>query len=463
VVRLILGAVLALLTGLWLPPAPSAADSPTFAAKVDFTTGTAPQSLAVGDINSDGKPDLVTASFQNHTVSVLLNTTAPGATTPTFAARVDFDADFYPEAVGVADLNDDGKPDLATANGPNLAVAVLLNTTAPGATTPTFAARGAFSNGSYPTAIAAGDINGDGKPDLVTANYQGGKTVSVLRNTTASGAATPTFAARVDFTIGYFPNQVAVTDLNGDGKPDLVTANGGNNDSVAVLRNTTATGATSLSFADAVTFDSYNTPYSVVAADLNGDSKPDLVTANLNHTSVAVLRNTTASGAAPTFANAVYFTTASYPYAVAAGDLNGDGQPDLVTANKYNNNNSISVLRNTTASGGVTSTFSAKVDFVAGASPCAIGVGDINGDGKPDLATANNSANSVSVLLNTSTADLGLTRAVTPGMVRPGQAITYTLTFSNLGSWLAAGVALTGTVSVPTLTQLSIASGSFVT
>ena len=454
-IRLMLGAALALLAGLWLPPTPAAADSPTFAAKVDFTTGASPQSLAVGDINGDGKPDLVTANFQDRTVSVLLNTTAPGAITPTFATRVDFDADYYPEAVVVADLNDDGKLDLATANGPNLAVSVLLNTTASEAITPTFAARVTFNNGSYPYAIAVGDINGDGKPDLATANYQGGKTVSVLRNTTASGATTPTFAAKVDFTIGYTPRQVAVADLNDDGKPDLVTANGGDNDSVAVLRNTTVPGATDLSFADAVTFGSYNTPNSVVVADLNDDGKPDLVTPNLNYTRVAVLRNTTDPGAAPTFADAIYFTTNSYPYAVAAADLTGDGKPDLGTANKYSD--SISVLRNTTAAGAVTPTFAPKVDLAA-SSPYAVAVGDINGDGKPDLATANDSANSVSVLLNTSTADLGLTRTVTPGTARPGQAVTYTMTFGNAGGWPAAGVVITGTVSVPTLTQVSIIS-----
>src|SRR5206468_5784357 len=111
---------------------------PSFAAKQDFATGTTPFSVTVGDLNGDGKLDLVVANDGANTVSVLLNTTAPGAATPSFAAKQDFVTGAGPFSVTVGNLNGDGKLDLAVANFGANTVSVLLNTTAPGAAIPTF-------------------------------------------------------------------------------------------------------------------------------------------------------------------------------------------------------------------------------------------------------------------------------------------------------------------------------------
>ena len=134
-------------------------------------------------------------------MSVLLNTTAPGATTPSFATQQTFATGNGPHSVTAADVNGDGKPDLIVANFDDNTVSVLLNTTAPGATTPSFAAQQTFATGSGPGSVTAADVNGDGKPDLIVANRYD-STVSVLLNTTAPGATTPSFAAQQTFATG---------------------------------------------------------------------------------------------------------------------------------------------------------------------------------------------------------------------------------------------------------------------
>src|SRR5208282_5107 len=145
--------------------------------------------------------DLIVANGSGSTVSVLLNTTAPGAATPSFAAQQNFATGNGPASVAVADVNGDGKPDLIVANGSGKTVSVLLNTTAPGATTLTFAAQQTFATGTGPASVAAADVNGDGKPDLITTNANG-NTVSVLLNTTAPGAATLSFATQLAVATG---------------------------------------------------------------------------------------------------------------------------------------------------------------------------------------------------------------------------------------------------------------------
>ncbi len=369
------------------------------AAKQDFTAGSSPVSVSLGDLNGDGKPDLVVANLNSKTVSVFLNTTAPGVATPSFAAKQDFTTDLAPVAASLGDLNGDGKPDLIVANMGSNTVSVLLNTTAPGAATPTFAAKHDFTTGSYPVSVAVGDLNGDGKPDLVVAN-RASNTVSVFLNTTAPGATTPSFAAKQDFTTGAWPSSVRLADINGDGKPDLIVTDYSSN-TVSVLLNTTAPGATTPSFAAKQDFTTGSGPYSVSFADLNGDGKPDLAVANMDSNTVSVLLNTTAPGAAtPSFAAKQDFVTGTRPGSVSLGDLNGDGKPDLVVANF--GSNTVSAFLNTTAPGAATPSFAAKQDFATGTSPPSVSVGDLNGDGRPDLALANVSSNTVSVLLNTS-------------------------------------------------------------
>src|SRR5439155_11008079 len=128
-----------------------------------------PYAVAVGDLNGEGKPDLVTANYDADTVSVLL-----GAGTGSFGANTDFGAGTGALPVAIGDVNGDGKPDLMAANYIASTVSMLLGTG-----TGSFAARTDFATGNGPYSVAIGDVNGDGMPDLVTANHNA-NTVSVL-------------------------------------------------------------------------------------------------------------------------------------------------------------------------------------------------------------------------------------------------------------------------------------------
>jgi hypothetical protein len=406
-----------------------------FAPQVPFATSTGPRFVSIGDFNGDGLPDLAVSNDGSNTVSILLNTTATGATTPTFATQVTFATGNGPVSVSTGDFNGDGKPDLAVANRDSNTVSILLNTTTAGATTPTFAPQATFPTGAAPWSVSIGDFNGDGKPDLALANLLG-DSASILLNTTPTGAATPTFSPQVEFPTGNGPISVSIGDFNGDGKPDLATANQTSNNA-SILLNTTATGAATPTFATNVDFPTGNRPVSVSIGDINGDGKPDLATANFNSNTASILLNTTATGAAtPTFAPQATFPTGTGPNSVSIGDINGDGKPDLAVANYFSNTTSI--LLNTTATGAATPTFSPNVDFPTGNGPLSVSIGDINGDGKPDLALPNFGDNTASILLSTTPKVTAVTATTPDGSYGVGSTIAITVTFD-------AAVNVTGT------------------
>jgi hypothetical protein len=374
------------------------ATTTSYAAASNFAADAGPVSVTATDVNGDGRPDLAVANLTSSNVSVLLNTTALGATTASYAAASNFAVGTAPRSVTATDVNGDGRPDLAVANGDSANVSVLLNTTAPGAATASYAAASNFTTGIGPYSVTAADVNGDGRPDLAVANYFNAN-VSVLLNTTAPGATTASYAARSNFAVGSFPNSVIATDVDGDGRPDLAVANS-TSDNVSVLLNTTAPDATTASYAAASNFAAGGAPYSVTATDVNGDGRLDLAVANLTSSNVSVLLNTTAPGATiASYAAASNFAVGAAPYSVTATDANGDGRPDLAVANSDSGN--VSVLLNTTAPAAATASYAAASNFAAGDGPYSVTATDVNGDGRPDLAVANADSDNVSVLLNT--------------------------------------------------------------
>ena len=240
----------------------------------------------------------------------------------------------------------------------------------------TFATKTDYNAGLNPRGIAVADLSGDGKVDIVTANT-GTTTVSVLLNN-----GNGTFATKVDYAVGSAPSDVALADLNSDGKVDIVAGNSGSTTVSVLLNNGNGT------FATKVDYTAGTNPRGVALADLNGDGKADIAAANSGTTTVSVLLNN-GNG---TFARKIDYTVGSTPTGVALADLNGDGKADIAAANT--NSTTVSVLLNNG-----NGTFATKVDYGTGTNPNNVALADLNGDGKADIVAGTGGA-TASVLLN---------------------------------------------------------------
>ncbi len=363
-----------------------------FAARVNFTSGANPMGITMGDMDGDGKTDMIVTSKTNSWVSVYRNMSTSGViNAASFPTRVDFATGTSPVAVIANDFDNDGKLDLAVTSTGSRAVSILRNTSS-GTGNIAFAPKVDYTTGFNPLALASRDLNMDGKTEIVVAN-QSSSTVSVFQNNSTPGSIA--FAAKVDFATGDAPSGVAVLDMNGDGKADIVTTNtASTSNSVSVLRNQNNGGAiNSGAFAARVNFATSANPQGVAVGDLNGDNLPEVVATNSNSNSISLFRNTSSGGALGFAAKSDLSVGAGVPYSVAMGDLDGDSKTDLVIANQAGY--SVSVFRNT-SSGSLT--FDPRVNFTTGSNPTTVAVGDVDGDGKADIAVSNSGDGTFSIL-----------------------------------------------------------------
>ena len=306
---------------------------------------------------------------------------------PSFKASREFDLGTKSaQSVALADLNGDGKLDVVAAHGADfpeelrrIRVVSVLFGRGDGRLGPSHAYEiGKPGDEMGAWSIATGDLTGDGKPDVATGNLAA-KSVSVLVN---SGRGT--FAAPVNYSLNREPADIAVADLNGDGKLDIAT---GNPNTVSVLLNT-GDGT----FGDTHEYPAGRSTWAFAVGDLSGDGKPDIATANNGRSSISVLVNR-GDGS---FGTAVDYRTAPGPRTITIGDLNGDHKADVVTGNGSSDPSgntdwidSISVFLGK-GDGGLRPSrrYRPGGRYSSGRNFVTVRIGDVNGDRKPDLVTA---------------------------------------------------------------------------
>jgi len=348
----------------------------------NYATGKGPTSVAAADFNGDKILDLAVASVTDNTVSVLL-----GNEDGTFRQHVDYPAGTYLSAIAVGDFNGDGKQDLVTDSGLLLGngdgtFQAMLPFPDSASETKLVHWHSTTASTSTDSTLAVGDFNGDGKPDLLG----GGVLLGNGDGTFRAGGGLPVGGINI-FSVG-------LGDFNGDSKMDvfLFSEWTGSNQIIAIQGNGDGTFSSSPEiFALGV-----EVGWGFALSDFNADGKLDIVAGGPGGVSILMGNGdgTFQWGASP--------GTAGIVQAIAVADLNADGKPDLVVINEQSQPggydpkavNAVSILL-----GNGDGTFQPHIDYGTGTTPAAsVAVGDFNGDGKPDLAVTKQDDNTVSIL-----------------------------------------------------------------
>lgn len=385
-----------------------------------------PWATAVGDFDGDGKPDL--AAVGQGYLSVIRNLSVAGSLSrASFSPPVVFPYGGSPCALVVADIDGDGKLDIATADFDGF-VSVFRNLGATGMFTPvSFAAPVRFPVGSGALCIAYGDLDGDGKVDLAVGSTVS-KSISILRNKGIPGRLDRgTFADPANVAVGNGSNQIAIRDLDGDGRPDITVAA---YNQISVLRNTSPGGQPGgESFAPAILLPalSFNASFAIV--DLDGDGKPDLLAVGYKSPQgplTRVFRNNTAPGeiSPASFVSCCgdVVPSAELAPSIAVGDIDGDGRPDVVAEV---GNGGVWGIRSTVGPEGNP----AFQSYLFGTEPVGgpwysvgysiLALADLDGDGKPEILSTSSSINefggSVIVKRNFASATVETPRALVNG------------------------------------------------
>jgi hypothetical protein len=343
-----------------------------FLSGLSYDTDHYPSSVATGDLDDDGDLDLVIGHWGSDflPVSVLLNN-GDG----TFAPAVNYySGDTFPHYIVIGDLNGDEDLDLTVINLDS--VSVLLNKgdgTGTFATAVNYPIEGSYGPGGGLFSAVTGDLDGDGDPDLAIASAMPDNLIVLLNN------GDGTFASEQSYTAYIYTRQLAAGDLDGDGDLDIaMTGNFGDFGSPSVsiyFNNGDGT------FAAEVNYYAGDCPYSTAIGDLDSDGDLDLVVTDQYNGQASVFLN----NGIGTFAPAVVYSGLGSK--VVIGDLDGDGDLDLIGTN--------SALLNKG-----NGTIAAAVSYSSGDSPVSLATGDFDGDGDLDLAIVNELSDCVTVLLN---------------------------------------------------------------
>ena len=381
-------------------PSKDSIQSAEISPKVDLTTLGGPEDIRVSDLDGDGKPDIVVANYTAGSISVFRNTSVTGNINVANFVRNDFTAGTGATFISVADMDNDGKQDVIVANQGENTISIFKNISTSGNIS--FSSQIKIATPSTPIGIGIGDFDRNGWLDIATANHGNG-TVSIFTNKGIFNAiSTNNFNPRFGLITGLNPITIDVADIDGDSKSDIVVGNYGSN-SISIFKNNYISGtlATS-SFSTKLDFNAGNKPGYVKLGDMDGDSKLDVVVLAEGTNSVGILRNISTAGvlSSTSFASRVNFNTGITPYYISVGDLTGNGKLDILITNF--GDGTATVWQNKATPGSITSSsFFKRLNFTVGTKPYAGLLADIDGDAKTDILVSNTGSNTLSILRNT--------------------------------------------------------------
>lgn len=399
-----------------------------------FPAGSNPRFVAVGDFNGDQISDVAVVNPYSNSITLLLGTLtgalvpplAPGTQTPSAPIAT---GNLPSSVVAGYFRTGNTTPDLAVTNLQDGNVMIFFSDG-----TGNFSLNAKVPVGSEPTAIAISDFDQDGNLDLAVANAGDG-TVTLLFGDGTGGFSASKYGTMAAISVGKRPVSIAAGNFGG--LPGIAVANqmDGTVAVVSIFPTVLANGTITFTAGPTRTFPvlpgfinpPYPYPAGIAVADVNGDGYPDIVTANDGTNNISVLLGD--SRGSFTFASGSPIAVGASPMAIASADLNGDGNPDLAIAN-YGSGNVSVLLGNGT--GGFTAAPGSP--FASGASPASVAIGDFNGASRPSLAVANQTDNTVTILLNGAAPPMTVVSGAsfaTP--VSPGSVI------SILGAGLASG------------------------
>jgi len=346
--------------------------------QVDFVTGKDMYDACLCDLDNDGKPDYATANKgDENSISLMRNTsTGPGNINFT---EINFVIGFPTLHVKCGDLNGDGRQDLVlTPGGSSLRdrLFVLQNN---GGWSFTMQSINVNDNKIKTAKTSIADLDLDGKPEIISTN-EGTNDIVVLQNT--SSLATISFATDpIYFAVpeAATTDGLAVQDLNGDYLPEIVTSQyQTTNSNLYIVENKSVLGT--INFGATTKLTVGNTVKRIRIGDLDGDAKPDIAVTQLLGSSVAIFRNTR-TGSAISFSSPQVIVADTNPWGLDFGDMDGDGKTDMVVASVTQP--IITMLNNTSTPGSISFT---KLTINTTFAGRHVRVGDVDGDGKPDIS-----------------------------------------------------------------------------
>jgi hypothetical protein len=337
----------------------------------DYASFAGARGIVVGDFDRNGWPDIAQANTTRNTITILLNHDG------TLTKGSDVPVDRGPFAISSGDFNGDGIADLVVTSADANSIALLIGQAAGRFATPL---RFALADIQSPRGIAVADVNGDGKADLVVTGYDSNALTVLLgdgRNGFTRGAS----------WFGPFtqPQGVAVADFNRDGRADVAVAGDGPVGLVVQYGN----GSTNV-FAPGMVVPGAHDLNVVSVGDVNGDGWPDVIAASTRNSQVAVFL-----GGPSGLALSRLYATGSSPRGVTLADVNMDGMLDVITADYASS--TVSVLLGKKSAPG---TFDVARHFASNSGSRAVAAADFNLDGRVDLATGNQNAAFTTVLTN---------------------------------------------------------------